>query len=220
VGDSEKAVAEVFHKARAASPCVIFFDEFDSMAASRSGSGGDEGGGGGGSSVGTRVVSQLLQELDGIAALKQVVVVAATNRPDLIDAALLRPGRVDRMLYVGLPDAPARAAIVRLQLARVPHEPPLDADSVVADLAAGLDGFSGAEIVGLFREAALAAVRDAVTPAASVGWATSASAIAGCALAPSPRLAARHVLAAAAATPKQVTPSMLAFYARFGAGAA
>jgi AAA family ATPase len=205
VGDSEKAVAEVFAKARAASPCVIFFDEFDAMAAARDGGGGgggsgDDGGGGsggGGSSVGVRVVSQLLLELDGISALKQVVVVAATNRPDLIDAALLRPGRIDRMLYVGLPDAAARTAIVARHVAALPH-----ADDVVPDaLAAAMDGYSGAEIVGILRAAALRAVvaAAAAQPAGS-----------------SPVLAAAHVRQAVAAAPRQVTPAMLAFYARFG----
>lgn len=112
VGDSEKAVAEVFAKARAAAPCIIFFDEFDSLAGSRAGDDGADSG----TSVGTRVVSQLLTELDGMHALKAVVAVAATNRPDLIDKALLRPGRFDRMLYIGPPDAPARETIVRAQV--------------------------------------------------------------------------------------------------------
>jgi SpoVK/Ycf46/Vps4 family AAA+-type ATPase len=156
VGDSEKAVANIFAKARAASPCVIFFDEFDALARQR-GSDGDEGGGGGGggSSVGTRVVSQLLQELDGVTQLKQVVVVAATNRPDLIDKALLRPGRIDRSLLVGLPDRDAICRIVEIQLGRVPYEKSLEAKKLV-DL---FLGYSGAEIVGIFREAAIQRIK-------------------------------------------------------------
>ena len=154
VGDSEKAVANVFAKARAASPCIIFFDEFDALARQR-GSDGDEGGGGGASSVGTRVVSQLLQELDGVTQLKQVVVVAATNRPDLIDKALLRPGRIDRSLLVGLPDREAVCRIIEIQLGRVPCENGLDAKKLV-DL---LLGYSGAEIVGVFREAAIQRIK-------------------------------------------------------------
>ena len=192
VGDSEKAVAEVFAKARAAAPCIIFFDEFDALAGKRAaGDDGGGGGGGGGASVGARVVSQLLTELDGITSLRAVVVVAATNRPDLIDAALLRPGRMDRMLYIGPPDAPAREAIVHMQLARVPHDAGIDASIAGAALA----GYSGAEIVGIFRDAAVRAVHDATLP--------------------SPQLEARHLLAPAAAMPRQITPAMLDFYARF-----
>ena len=110
VGESEKAVQEVFRKARASSPCVIFFDEIDAVAAGRSSSGGSD--------VLTRVVSQLLHELDGVTVLKKVVVVAATNRPDLLDPAFLRPGRIDRMLYIGPPDELSRAQILSLQVRR------------------------------------------------------------------------------------------------------
>ena len=99
---------EVFRKARASSPCVIFFDEIDAVAAGRSSSGGSD--------VLTRVVSQLLHELDGVTVLKKVVVVAATNRPDLLDPAFLRPGRIDRMLYIGPPDELSRAQILSLQV--------------------------------------------------------------------------------------------------------
>lgn len=221
VGDSEKAVAEVFHKARTASPCIIFFDEFDAMAGTRGGEwmlppasglqrtanryllaalprvrscqrclpAGDDAGGGG-SSVGTRVVSQLLTELDGVSALKQVVVVAATNRPDLIDRALLRPGRIDRLLYVGPPDAPAREAILVAQLKKVPHEAGID----VAALVAATDGYSGAEIVALFRDASVRAVMANLQ---------------------APCMSQAHLEAAVAATPRRITPEMLRFYSRF-----
>ena len=202
VGDSEKAVAEVFAKARAAAPCILFFDEVDSLAPCRGSDGdGDSGGGGGGASVGTRVVAQLLQELDGVTALRRVVVVAATNRPDLVDPALLRPGRVDHALYVGLPDAAARAHIAAAQLARVPHAAVLDAPAARAALAARLEGFSGAEVVGLFREAALACVRRE----ARAGRAELAE------------LAPEDLEAALAAAPKRVTPAMLKFYERWSA---
>jgi AAA family ATPase len=202
VGDSEKAVADVFSKARAAAPCIVFFDEFDALAPQRGGGGADEGGGGG-SSVGTRVVSQLLQELDGVTALRQVVVVAATNRPDLIDRALLRPGRIDRALFVGPPDTAARGRIVDLQLERVPHEAALQpgaAGGARAELARLLEGFSGAEIVGVFREAALRCAREAAAAGLDA------------------ELRADHVRAAAAATPRAITPDMLAFYQRFAGG--
>mgnify|MGYP001202752740 CR=1 FL=1 len=95
VGESERAVAEIFRKARAASPAVVFFDEIDALASQRGGD-GDSGG------VADRVLSQLLTELDGVRPLKQVVVLAATNRPDLLDPALLRPGRFDKLVYIGV----------------------------------------------------------------------------------------------------------------------
>ena len=268
VGDSEKAVAEVFARARAASPSIIFFDEFDSLAPSRSGGGGGgDGGGEGGSSVGSRVVSQLLTELDGISHLKQVVVVAATNRPDLIDAALLRPGRIDRMLYVGLPDAPARRKIIQLQLARVPHDPALlmepssssgsghtstsssssDVTGVYVEgdashppssaagnsassgggssgnldeLVALLDGYSGAEIVGIFRDAAVRAVsewraRREAPVASSSAQKGSPQSDDGSSPPSLPVMCYRHVAQASAQLPRQVTPAMLAFYRRF-----
>lgn len=154
VGDSEKAVANIFAKARAASPCIIFFDEFDALARQR-GSDGEGEEGSGGSSVGTRVVSQLLQELDGVTQLKQVVVVAATNRPDLIDKALLRPGRIDRSLLVGLPDKDAILRITEIQLDKIP----CDSSFIPTRLVDSLIGYSGAEIVGLFREAAIQRIK-------------------------------------------------------------
>jgi SpoVK/Ycf46/Vps4 family AAA+-type ATPase len=187
-------------------PCCIFFDEFDALAASRSGDSDT-----GGSSVGARVVSQLLQELDGINSLQQVVVVAATNRPDLIDPALLRPGRIDRMLYVGLPDSPARAHIAALQLKRVAHAADVT-PTAIADMS---EGYSGAELVGAFRDAAVRAVAEfgaaGSTDVASSGplQATSADAV---------QLEMRHVVAALAGMPRQVTAQMLEFYSEFQAG--
>jgi SpoVK/Ycf46/Vps4 family AAA+-type ATPase len=158
--------------------------------------------------VGSRVVSQLLTELDGIAPRRRVVTVAATNRPDLIDAALLRPGRLDRLLYVGLPDAPARRRIVELQLARVPHEAPLDAPAVIRRLGEeALEGYSGAEIAGIFRDAAVRAVAEC-----------SGSRSGGDEASTAPVLKEAHIGAAAAALPRQVTPAMLDFYARFARG--
>lgn len=228
VGDSEKAVAEVFKRARAAAPCVIFFDEFDSLAPRRSG-GGDSGGSG----VSVRVVSQLLTELDGISGLKQVVIIAATNRPDLIDPALLRPGRVDRMLYVGLPDAGARLAIVRNRLLTVPCEPALTPTTqlgyaAITSLCADsgpLDGYSGAEIVGILREASLMAVREymlALNANGSVGVRAPQQgepAVVNNGDAPiQPALKAAHIVAAARCMPKGVTRPMLDFYDDFRRG--
>jgi SpoVK/Ycf46/Vps4 family AAA+-type ATPase len=222
VGDSEKAVAEVFARARAASPCVVFFDEFDSMAPQRGGGGGGGGDEGGGNAVSTRVVSQLLQELDGAGAGAgkgaSVVLVAATNRPDLIDRALLRPGRIDAALYVGLPDASAREAIVRAQLARIPHDAAgIDPRDVAVRL---LEGYTGAEVVGVVREAAVACVREAMRRGGGEGGGGRVKGGDGeeeeeeGALSPVLRL--RHLEEAVLICPKQVTKGMLDFYAGFG----
>ncbi|RNC31248.1 putative Transitional endoplasmic reticulum ATPase, partial [Trypanosoma cruzi] len=144
VGDSEKAVRDIFTRARAVAPCVIFIDELDGMCAHR-GSGG----------VSDRVISQFLTELDGLpAALNEksdaLVFVAATNRPDNIDTAVLRPGRIDRKVYVGLPDVSERRAIVSIHFARIPVATDLDADYV----ANRTEGYSGAEVVAVVKEAA------------------------------------------------------------------
>ncbi|XP_058945749.2 ATPase family gene 2 protein homolog A isoform X1 [Pocillopora verrucosa] len=151
VGESEKAVRQVFQKARAAAPSIVFFDEIDALAARR-GSGGDDGG----SSVSDRVLTQLLTELDGVETLKDVVMVAATNCPDMIDKALLRPGRIDRIVYVPLPDKNAREEIFKIHL----NDTPLGDDVVMGDLAENTEMFSGAEITALCREAALMALQE------------------------------------------------------------
>lgn len=150
VGESERAVRQVFHKARAAAPSIIFFDEIDALA-SRRGSGDD-----GVSNVSDRVLTQLLTELDGVETLQDVVTVAATNRPDMIDRALLRPGRIDRILYVPLPDRDARKEIFQIHLANTP----VGNDVVIEELAEKTEMFSGAEITALCREAALAALEE------------------------------------------------------------
>ena len=112
VEESERMIREIFQKARAASPSIVFFDEIDAMTMSR-------GGGGGGAGVGDRILAALLNEMDGIEALGKVTVFAATNRPDVIDSALMRPGRMDRILYVGPPDLETRAHIFRIEFARM-----------------------------------------------------------------------------------------------------
>ncbi|CAO3594195.1 unnamed protein product [Absidia cylindrospora] len=150
VGESEKAVREVFRKARAASPSIVFFDEIDALAVKR-GSSGD-----GGTSVADRVLSQLLNELDGIEPLVNVTVVAATNRPDIIDSALLRPGRIDRILYVGPPDLASRREIFRIQIRKMT----CDNDVDLEELAVMSDGCSGAEAVAICQDAALFAMEE------------------------------------------------------------
>ena len=147
VGDSEAAVRELFRRARQAAPTLIFLDEVDALAPIR--------GGGSDSGVTDRVVASLLTELDGLASLRDVVVVGATNRPDRIDPALLRPGRLERMVFVPPPDAEARAAILRASSRKVP----LDKDVDLDELAATTEGYSSADLSALVREAALTAMR-------------------------------------------------------------
>ncbi len=149
VGESEKAVRDVFAKARAASPSIVFFDEIDSLAVRR-------GAGAGGARAHDRVLGQLLSELDGVEGLKDVVVVAATNRPDLLDPAILRPGRIDRVLYVAPPDTKSRQSIFRLQLAKMAHAPQVD-PVVLADRS---KGFSGAEVCAVCQRAAASALKE------------------------------------------------------------
>ncbi len=148
VGDSEKGVREVFRKARQASPCVIFFDELDALTPRR--------GGEADARVTERVVSQFLVEMDGIEELKGVVVLAATNRLDILDPALLRPGRFDVIMELPLPDPDARLAILRVHT----RNKPLSADINLDDLAEQTEGLSGADIEGLCRRAAMLAMRE------------------------------------------------------------
>lgn len=152
VGESEKAVREVFRKARQASPTVIFFDEVDSIAPTR-GAGFD-------SHVTERVISQMLTEMDGMEDLKDVLVIAATNRPDMVDAALLRPGRLDRLMYITPPDAEARKAIFKIHV----EGKPLDKKVDLTELARMTDGYVGADIEAICREASIMALREVITP--------------------------------------------------------
>ncbi|BBZ73279.1 AAA family ATPase [Mycobacterium paraseoulense] len=150
VGSSEKAVRELFRRARDSAPSLIFLDEIDALAPRR-GQSFDSG-------VTDRVVAALLTELDGVNPLRDVVVVGATNRPDLIDPALLRPGRLERRVFVEPPDAAARREILRTAGKSVPLSDDVDLDEV----AAGLDGYSAADCVALLREAALTAMRRSI----------------------------------------------------------
>jgi transitional endoplasmic reticulum ATPase len=152
VGESEKAVREIFKKARQASPCIVFFDEVDSIAPAR--------GGRNDSGVTERLVNQLLAELDGLVSLKNVVVMAASNRPDIIDTALLRPGRFDRSVYIPLPDEKTREAIFRVHTKRMPLEDGTDFTA----LAKKTEGYTGADIEAVCREAAMNAVREGLKP--------------------------------------------------------
>jgi len=153
VGASEKAVRELFRRARDSAPSLVFLDEIDALAPRR-GQSFDSG-------VTDRVVAALLTELDGIDPLRDVVVLGATNRPDLIDPALLRPGRLERLVFVEPPDAAARREILRTAGKSIP----LSADVDLDEVAAGLDGYSAADCVALLREAALTAMRRSIDAA-------------------------------------------------------
>ncbi|RPJ29481.1 MAG: AAA family ATPase [Nitrosopumilales archaeon] len=148
VGESEKGVREVFRKARQAAPCIVFFDEIDAIAPNRGGMGSD-------SHVTERVISQLLTELDGLEVLSNVIIIAATNRPDIIDAALLRPGRFDRLLYVAPPDKESRIQIFKIHTSKKP----LANDVKIETLAAHTEGYTGADIAALASAAVMLALR-------------------------------------------------------------
>jgi transitional endoplasmic reticulum ATPase len=148
VGESEKGVREIFRKARQAAPCIIFLDELDSLAPSRSSGSSD-------SNVTERVVSQLLTEIDGLEELHDVLIIGATNRVDLIDSALLRPGRFDRIIEVPLPDTKGRENIFKIHTRKKPLAESID----FAKLVQLTNGFSGAEIEGLCNRAAMSSIR-------------------------------------------------------------
>lgn len=149
-GESEANVRDVFDKARAAAPCVMFFDELDSIAKARGGSVGDAGG------AGDRVLNQILTEMDGMNAKKNVFVIGATNRPDQIDPALLRPGRLDQLIYIPLPDENSRLSILKATLRKSPVAPDVDLNVI----AKHTQGFSGADLAEICQRAAKLAIRE------------------------------------------------------------
>ncbi len=150
VGESEKAVREMFRKARQAAPCIVFFDEIDSITPTR-GLGFD-------SHVTERVISQILTELDGLEELRDVVIIAATNRPDIIDTALLRPGRFDRLVYITPPDPEARKKIFEIHL----KDKPIAEDISIDRLVKKTEGYTGADIAAVCNEAVMSAIREAI----------------------------------------------------------
>lgn len=154
VGESERAVRTCFQRARNSAPCVIFFDEFDSLCPKRSDS--NESG------SGTRIVNQLLTEMDGIEDRKGVYLLAATNRPDIIDPAILRPGRLDTILYVGLPEAKDRIEILHA-LTKNRTKPVLAEDVDLTKIGNLTTGYTGADLAGLLRQASLLALKESLT---------------------------------------------------------
>ncbi|CAK9782935.1 putative peroxisome biosynthesis protein PAS1 [Cutaneotrichosporon oleaginosum] len=177
VGESERAVREIFRKARAAAPSIIFFDEIDALGANRDGADGVHGG----------VLTSLLNEMDGVEALSGVTVVAATNRPDVLDPALTRPGRLDRILYVGAPDAQTRRDIFALRFRSMAVEPGVDLD----ELARITEGCSGAEVASICQDAALAAMNEDLD---------------------APFVKKAHLLHSARTVRRRITPAMLRFF--------
>ncbi|GAU93189.1 hypothetical protein RvY_05167 [Ramazzottius varieornatus] len=149
VGESERTLRDVFNRARKSAPSIIFIDEIDAIASAR-------GSGKGGTSVGDRVLATFLNEMDGIESLQSVIIVAATNRPEIIDKALMRPGRLDRLIYVPLPDSKTRREILNIRFAQTPVAEDVDYEELVTRT----EGYSGAEITAVVTEAAMAALQE------------------------------------------------------------
>jgi transitional endoplasmic reticulum ATPase len=185
VGESERAVRELFRRAAEAAPTMIFLDEIDALAPRR-GQSSDSG-------VADRVVASLLTELDGVEPLNEVVVLGATNRPELVDPALLRPGRLERLVYVPPPDAAARTEILKAAARNTPLGPEVDLGALAADL----DGYSAADCAALVREAALTAMREAIDAA---------------------QVTAAHLAAARATVRPSLDPAQLATLAAYAEG--
>jgi len=151
-GESEANIREVFDKARSAAPCVLFFDELDSIAKSRGGGGGDAGG------AADRVINQILTEMDGMNAKKNVFIIGATNRPDIIDSAILRPGRLDQLIYIPLPDEDSRTSILNANLRKSPISKDIDL-KVISQVT---KGFSGADLTEICQRACKLAIRESI----------------------------------------------------------
>lgn len=151
-GGSEANVRNLFDKARSASPCILFFDEMDSIARAR-------GSGGGSSETSDRVINQILSEIDGMGSGKTLFIIGATNRPDILDPGIMRPGRLDQLIYIPLPDRDSRISIFKANLRKSPVADDLD----IEQLADATDGFSGADLTEICQRAAKNAIRDSIT---------------------------------------------------------
>eukprot|EP01006_Ploeotia_vitrea_P045517 TRINITY_DN66947_c7_g9_i1.p1 TRINITY_DN66947_c7_g9~~TRINITY_DN66947_c7_g9_i1.p1 ORF type:complete len:803 (-),score=157.74 TRINITY_DN66947_c7_g9_i1:197-2554(-) len=152
-GESEANVRDIFDKARSAAPCVLFFDELDSIARSRGSSSGDGGG------AGDRVINQVLTEMDGVGSKKSVFIIGATNRPDILDPAIMRPGRLDQLVYIPLPDEKSRMSILTSALRKSPVSPDVALDFI----AKKTHGFSGADLSGICQRACKLAIRESIS---------------------------------------------------------
>merc|ERR1719277_554114 len=151
-GESEANVRELFDKARSSAPCVLFFDELDSIARARGSSSGDAGG------AGDRVINQILTEMDGMNSKKSVFIIGATNRPDIIDPAVLRPGRLDQLIYIPLPDEGSRLNILKSCLRKSPLAPDVD----LQYMAKMTPGYSGAALTEICQRSAKFAIRESI----------------------------------------------------------
>merc|ERR1711865_691174 len=151
-GESEGNVREIFDKARQSAPCVLFFDELDSIASARGGNSGDGGG------AADRVINQMLTEMDGINSKKSVFIIGATNRPDIIDPAIIRPGRLDQLVYIPLPDEASRSNILSASLRKSPLAPDVD----LGFLAKHTNGFSGADLTEICQRSVKFAIRESI----------------------------------------------------------
>jgi len=151
-GESEANVRDIFDKARSASPCVLFFDELDAIAKARGGSLGDAGG------AADRVINQILTEMDGVGSKKNVFIIGATNRPDIIDPAILRPGRLDQLIYIPLPDLQSRISVLKSSLRKSPVAKDVDLEFLAKKTA----GFSGADLTEICQRACKLAIREAI----------------------------------------------------------
>merc|ERR1719194_253450 len=151
-GESEANVRDIFEKARGSAPCVLFFDELDSIAGQRGGSSGDGGG------AADRVINQILTEIDGVGSKKNVFVIGATNRPDIIDPALMRPGRLDQLIYIPLPDEGSRFNILKSCLRKSPLSPDID----LGFIAKMTPGYSGADLTEICQRSAKLAIRESI----------------------------------------------------------
>jgi transitional endoplasmic reticulum ATPase len=164
-GESEANVRDIFDKARSAAPCVLFFDELDAIAKARGSSLGDAGG------ASDRVINQLLTEMDGMGAKKNVFIIGATNRPDIIDPAILRPGRLDQLIYIPLPDLPSRVSILKVtRYVKIEinfcqsslRKSPLAKDVDIEFMAKKTPGFSGADLTEICQRSVKLAIRESI----------------------------------------------------------
>jgi len=156
-GESESNVRQLFDKARGAAPCILFFDEIDSIAKPRG------SGGAGGGEAGDRIVNQILTEIDGVGAKGTVFVIAATNRPDMLDSAVMRPGRLDQLIYLPLPDYDSRLSIIRAATRKSPLSPEVD----LGEMADATEGFSGADLTEVCQRACKLAIRQLISDTAT-----------------------------------------------------
>jgi transitional endoplasmic reticulum ATPase len=208
-GGSEANVRNLFDKARAASPCILFFDELDSIARSRG------GGAGGSSDTSDRVINQILSEIDGMGSGKTLFVIGATNRPDILDPGIMRPGRLDQLIYIPLPDHESRVSIFKANL----RKSPIADDVNLQQMADATEGFSGADITEICQRAAKNAIRDSITAQIERQKRVEAGELtqeeANALPDPVPSITAAHFEASMSKARRSVSPEIIAQYDEF-----